>query len=145
MEGVNGQFKEAAAEAFRSWVSNMEGSYHLTGTAVGPHPCPTIVRHFQSVIGRETRKQALEKWGGKPHALIACVGTGSNALGLFHDFVGDSDVRLIGVEAAGFGLESGRHASTLSVGEVGVYHGAMTYLLQDEYGQTIEPHSIAVG
>ncbi|XP_054787735.1 tryptophan synthase beta chain 1-like [Prosopis cineraria] len=145
VEGVNGQFKDAASEAIRDWVGNMEGSYHLTGTAVGPHPCPTMVRYFQSVIGRETRRQALEKWGGKPDALVACVGTGSNALGLFHEFIGDADVRLVGVEAGGLGLESGRHASTLSKGSVGVYHGAMSYLLQDEYGQTIEPHSIAVG
>ncbi|KAK4284407.1 hypothetical protein QN277_001245 [Acacia crassicarpa] len=145
VEGVNGQFKDAASEAVRTWVGNMEESYHLTGMAVGPHPCPTMVRHFQSVIGRETRRQALDKWGGKPDALVACVGTGSNALGLFHEFIGDSEVRLVGVEAGGFGLESGRHASTLSEGEVGVYHGAMAYLLQDEYGQTTEPHSIAVG
>ncbi|XP_028787515.1 tryptophan synthase beta chain 1-like, partial [Neltuma alba] len=145
VEGVDGQFKDAASEALRSWVGKVEESYHMMGTAVGPHPCPTMVRHFQSVIGRETRRQALEKWGGKPDALVACVGTGSNALGLFHEFIGDSEVRLVGVEAGGFGLQSGRHTSTLSKGEVGVYHGAMTYLLQDEDGQTIEPYSVAVG
>ncbi|KAF7811141.1 tryptophan synthase beta chain 1-like [Senna tora] len=104
-----------------------------------------MVRHFQSVIGKETRRQALERWGGKPDALVACVGSGSNALGLFHEFIAHHDVRLVGVEAAGFGLESGRHASTLCKGEVGVYHGAMSYLLQDEDGQVVVPHSVAVG
>lgn len=145
VEAVNGSFKDAASEAIRNWVGNLENSYHLTGTAVGPHPCPTMVREFQSVIGKETRRQALERWGGKPDALVACVGTGSNALGLFHEFIGDANVRLVGAEAGGFGLESGTHASTLGRGEVGVYHGAMTYLLQDEEGQIIEPHSVAVG
>ncbi|KAL1317033.1 hypothetical protein HN51_069149 [Arachis hypogaea] len=145
VEGVNGSFKDAASEAFRCWVGEMENSYHLTGSAVGPHPCPTMVREFQSVIGRETRKQALEKWGGKPDVLVACVGTGSNALGLFHEFLEDKDVRLIGVEAGGCGLESGRHSSTLATGEVGVYHGALSYLLQDQDGQIIGPHSIAPG
>lgn len=126
----------------------MENSYHMTGSAVGPHPCPTMVREFQSVIGKETRKQAREKWGGggKPNVVVACVGTGSNAMGMFHEFIPDTDVRLIGVEAAGFGLESGRHSSALAKGEVGVYHGAITYLLQDEDGQQITvPHSVAPG
>jgi len=104
-----------------------------------------MVREFQSVIGKETRTQALEKWGGKPDVLVACVGTGSNALGLFHEFVDDEDVRLIGVEGGGLGLESGKHSSTLSKGEVGVYHGAISYLLQDQHGQIIHPHSIAAG
>jgi tryptophan synthase beta chain len=102
-----------------------------------------MVREFQSVIGKETRKQALEKWGGKPDVVVACVGTGSNALGMFHEFIYDTDVRLVGVEAAGLGLESGKHSSTLVKGEVGVYHGAISYLLQDDYGQIIQPHSIA--
>ncbi|KAJ1384329.1 Tryptophan synthase, beta chain [Sesbania bispinosa] len=145
VECVNGSMKDAASEAFRCWVGDLENSYHLTGSAVGPHPCPTMVREFQSVIGKETRMQAWEKWGGKPDVLVACVGTGSNALGLFHEFIPDRDVRLIGVEAAGFGLESGKHSSTLARGEVGVYHGAMSYLLQDEDGQIIGPHSIAAG
>ncbi|MED6192936.1 hypothetical protein PIB30_014506 [Stylosanthes scabra] len=145
VEGVNGSYKDAASEAFRSWVGDMEKSYHLSGSAVGPHPCPTMVREFQSVIGRETRKQALEKWGGKPDVLIACVGTGSNALGLFHEYLHDMDVRLIGVEAAGCGLDTGRHSSTLAAGDVGVYHGALTYLLQDQDGQILPPHSIAAG
>lgn len=104
-----------------------------------------MVREFQSVIGKETRMQAWKKWGGKPDVLVACVGTGSNALGLFHEFIADNDVRLIGVEAAGLGLESGTHSSTLATGEVGVYHGAMSYLLQDDDGQIIQPHSIAAG
>ncbi|KAL9346869.1 hypothetical protein Peur_061722 [Populus x canadensis] len=142
---VERSFKEASSEAIREWASNLETSYYLTGTAVGPHPCPSMVCEFQSVIGKETRRQAMEKWGGKPDVLIACIGSGSNAMGLFHEFIEDEDVRLIGVEAAGFGLDSGKHAATLSKGEVGVYHGAMSYLLEDEEGQIIRPHSIAVG
>ncbi|CAJ2651001.1 unnamed protein product [Trifolium pratense] len=145
VEAVNGSFKDASSDAFRCWIGDLENSYHLTGSAVGPHPCPTMVREFQSVIGKETRKQALEKWDGKPDVVVACVGTGSNALGMFHEFIYDTDVRLVGVEAAGLGLESGRHSSTLAKGEVGVYHGAISYLLQDDDGQIIQPHSIAAG
>ncbi|GMJ14594.1 hypothetical protein like AT5G28237 [Hibiscus trionum] len=145
VEPVDGTFKDASSEAIRAWVGELETSYYLTGTAVGPHPCPSMVREFQSVIGKETRKQAMEKWGGKPDVLVACMGTGSNALGLFHEFINDEDVRLIGVEAAGFGLHSGKHAATLTRGDVGVYHGALSYLLQDEEGQILGPHSIAVG
>ncbi|KAK7858056.1 tryptophan synthase beta chain 2 [Quercus suber] len=122
-----------------------ESSYYLTGTVVGPHPCPSMVREFQSVIGKETRRQAMEKWGGKPDVLVACVGSGSNALGLFHEFIKEKDVRLIGVEAGGFGLESDKHSATLAKGDVGVYHGTMSYLLQDEEGQIISPHSVGVG
>lgn len=133
------------SEAIRNWAGNFETSYFLSGTAVGPHPCPTIVREFQSVIGKETRKQAKERWGGKPDVVVACVGSGSNALGMFHEFIRDEDVRLIGVEAAGIGLDSGAHSATLARGEVGVYHGSMSYLLQDEEGQIIGPHSIGVG
>ncbi|KAL6990807.1 tryptophan synthase, partial [Sarracenia purpurea var. burkii] len=155
---VDGSFKDATSEAIRNWVENLESSYYLAGTAVGPHPCPTMVAEFQSVIGKETRKQAMEKWGGKPDVLVACVGTGSNALGLFREFLGDEDddVRLIGVEGGGsadsIGMENGRlrrrrrHSATLAGGgEVGVYHGAMSYLLQDEDGQIYGPHSIGVG
>lgn len=142
---VDGSFKDATSEAIRDWVGDLETSYFLSGTAVGPHPCPTIVREFQSVIGKETRKQAEEKWGGKPDVLVACVGSGSNALGMFHEFIRDEDVRLIGVEAAGIGLDSGAHSATLARGDVGVYHGSMSYLLQDEEGQIIGPHSIGVG
>ncbi|KAJ4838715.1 Tryptophan synthase beta chain 2, chloroplastic [Turnera subulata] len=142
---VEGNFKEASSEAIREWVGKLETSYLLSGTVVGPHPCPRMVREFQSVIGKETRRQAMEKWGGKPDVLVACVGGGSNALGLFHEFIEDQEVRMIGVEAAGFGLDSGKHAATLARGEVGVYHGAMSYLLQDEEGQILGPHSIGVG
>ncbi|KAJ9169064.1 hypothetical protein P3X46_020532 [Hevea brasiliensis] len=145
VKGVEGNFKDASSQAIREWVGNLQTTYYLTGTVVGPHPCPSMVREFQSVIGKETRRQAMEKWGGKPDVLLACVGSGSNALGIFHEFIGDEDVRLIGVEAAGFGLDSGKHAATLARGEVGVYHGAMSYLLQDEEGQIIGPHSIGVG
>ncbi|KAK9227202.1 hypothetical protein WN943_012251 [Citrus x changshan-huyou] len=145
VKAVDGSFKEASSEAIRNWVGNLEKSYYLTGTVVGPHPCPIMVREFQSIIGKETRKQAMEKWGGKPDVLLACVGSGSNALGLFHEFINDEDVRLIGVEAAGFGLDSGKHAATLAKGEVGVYHGAMSYLLQDEEGHILGTHSVGVG
>ncbi|CAH9133650.1 unnamed protein product [Cuscuta epithymum] len=142
---VKGTFKDAISDAIRSWIENLETSYFLGGVAVGPHPCPTMVREFQSIIGKETRKQALEKWGGEPEVLVACVGSGSNALGLFHEFIGDPNVRLIGVEAAGVGLHSGRHSATLTRGEVGVYHGAMSYVLQDEDGQIMKPYSVGVG
>ncbi|KAJ8761897.1 hypothetical protein K2173_005608 [Erythroxylum novogranatense] len=145
VKSVEGNFKEASSEAIRQWVGSLETSYYLTGTVVGPHPCPSMVCEFQSVIGKETRKQAMEKWGGKPDVLIACIGSGSNALGLFHEFIGDEDVRLIGVEAAGFGLDSGKHSATLAKGEVGVYHGSMSYLLQDDEGQIVKPHSIGIG
>ncbi|CAN4087138.1 unnamed protein product [Withania somnifera] len=145
VKSVKGSFKDAVSEGIRNWVNNLETNYFLAGAAIGPHPCPTMVREFQSVIGKETRKQAMEKWGGKPDVLVACVGSGSNALGLFHEFIQDEDVRLIGVEAAGTGLDSGKHSATMARGQVGVYHGAMSYLLQDEEGQIIGPHSIGVG
>ncbi|XP_059662514.1 tryptophan synthase beta chain 1 [Cornus florida] len=137
--------KDATSEAIRDWVTNVESTHYILGSVAGPHPYPMMVREFHAVIGKETRKQAMEKWGGKPDVLVACVGGGSNAIGLFHEFVDDIDVRLIGVEAAGFGLDSGKHAATLTKGEVGVLHGAMSYLLQDEDGQIIEPHSISAG
>ncbi|CAI0468188.1 unnamed protein product, partial [Linum tenue] len=140
-----GSFKDATSDSIRDWTEKLGEVYYLAGTAVGPHPCPTMVREFQSVIGRETRRQAAEKWGGTPDAVVACVGSGSNALGIFHEFVRDPTVRLIGVEAAGFGLNTGKHAATLAAGEVGVYHGAMSYLLQDEEGQITCPHSVGVG
>lgn len=142
---VQGTFKDATSESIRFWVENLDNCYYLVGTAVGPHPCPIMVREFESVIGKEIRKQALEKWGGKPDVIVACVGTGSNALGIFHEFVRDEDVRLIGVEAGGTGIHNGKHSATLAKGEVGVYHGAMSYLLQDDQGQIIGPHSIGVG
>ncbi|TKY46828.1 Tryptophan synthase beta chain 2 [Spatholobus suberectus] len=137
--------KDATSEAIRDWVTNVETTHYILGSVAGPHPYPMMVREFHAVIGKETRKQALEKWGGKPDILIACVGGGSNAMGLFHEFFDDKDVRLIGVEAAGFGLDSGKHAATLTKGEVGVLHGAMSYLLQDDDGQIVEPHSISAG
>uniref|UniRef100_A0A224XC15 Tryptophan synthase n=1 Tax=Hypericum kalmianum TaxID=473045 RepID=A0A224XC15_9ROSI len=137
--------KDATSEAIRDWVTNVETTHYILGSVAGPHPYPMMVREFHKVIGIETRKQAIEKWGGKPDILIACVGGGSNAMGLFEDFVRDKEVRLIGVEAAGLGLNSGKHAATLTKGEVGVLHGAMSYLLQDEDGQIIEPHSISAG
>lgn len=137
--------KDATSEAIRDWVTNVESTHYILGSVAGPHPYPMMVREFHAVIGKETRKQALERWGGKPDVLVACVGGGSNAMGLFHEFVDDNDVRLIGVEAAGFGVDSGKHAATLTKGEVGVLHGAMSYLLQDDDGQIIEPHSISAG
>ncbi|KAL3355747.1 hypothetical protein AABB24_016759 [Solanum stoloniferum] len=137
--------KDATSEAIRDWVTNVETTHYILGSVAGPHPYPMMVRDFHAVIGKETRKQALEKWGGKPDVLVACIGGGSNAMGLFHEFVDDDNVRLIGVEAAGFGIDSGKHAATLTKGEVGVLHGAMSYLLQDEDGQIVEPHSISAG
>ncbi|KAL4554254.1 hypothetical protein LXL04_039612 [Taraxacum kok-saghyz] len=137
--------KDATSEAIRDWVTNVETTHYILGSVAGPHPYPMMVRDFHAVIGKETRKQAMEKWGGKPDVLVACVGGGSNAMGLFHEFVEDTEVRMIGVEAAGFGIESGKHAATLTKGEVGVLHGAMSYLLQDDDGQIIEPHSISAG
>ncbi|KAL9319754.1 hypothetical protein ACSQ67_011593 [Phaseolus vulgaris] len=137
--------KDATSEAIRDWVTNVETTHYILGSVAGPHPYPMMVRDFHAVIGKETRKQALEKWGGKPDVLIACIGGGSNAMGLFTEFVDDKDVTLIGVEAAGFGLDSGKHAATLTKGEVGVLHGAMSYLLQDDDGQIVEPHSISAG
>ncbi|GAB2284663.1 tryptophan synthase [Dionaea muscipula] len=137
--------KDATNEAIGYWVNNAETSHYLLGSVVGPHPYPMMVREFQSVIGKETRKQAQEKWGGKPDVLVACVGGGSNAMGLFHEFAHDDDVRLVGVEAGGFGLDSGKHAAALTKGQVGVLHGSMSYVLQDDNGQIMESHSICAG
>ncbi len=137
--------KDAINEAIRDWVTNVETTYYLIGSVVGAHPYPTIVRDFQSVIGREARAQCLEQAGRLPTAVVACVGGGSNAMGIFHPFLDDRDVRLIGVEAAGHGLETGRHAATLTAGRPGVLHGARSYLLQDEHGQVLEAHSISAG
>ncbi|WVZ95204.1 hypothetical protein U9M48_040998 [Paspalum notatum var. saurae] len=137
--------KDATSEAIRDWVTNVETTHYILGSVAGPHPYPMMVREFHKVIGKETRKQAMDKWGGKPDVLVACVGGGSNAMGLFHEFVDDQDVRLIGVEAAGHGVDTDKHAATLTKGEVGVLHGSMSYLLQDDDGQVIEPHSISAG
>lgn len=140
-----GTLKDATSEAIRDWVTNVETTHYILGSVAGPHPYPTIVRDFQAIIGKETRAQAQEKWGGLPDILLACVGGGSNAMGLFHEFVNEPSVRLIGIEAAGEGVDTGKHAATLTKGRVGVLHGAMSYLLQDEEGQVIEPHSISAG
>lgn len=140
-----GTLKDATSEAIRDWVTNVETTHYILGSVAGPHPYPMIVRDFQAIIGQETRQQCLEKWGGLPDILLACVGGGSNAMGLFHEFVGDATVRMIGIEAGGEGVESEKHAATLTRGRVGVLHGAMSYLLQDEDGQVIEPYSISAG
>lgn len=136
--------KDAINEAMRDWVTNVRTTHYLIGSAIGPHPFPTIVRDFQSVIGREARQQMLEQAGKLPDAAIACVGGGSNAIGLFHPFIEDP-VRLIGVEAAGEGVGTGRHSATLVAGRPGVLHGTRTYLLQDANGQIVETHSISAG
>ncbi|MEW6113200.1 MAG: tryptophan synthase subunit beta [Thermodesulfobacteriota bacterium] len=136
--------KDAVNEAIRAWVTHVRDTHYILGSVVGPHPYPMMVREFQSIIGRETRKQILEREGHLPDALVACVGAGSNAIGFFHPFL-DDPVELIGVEAAGEGLETGRHAATLSAGSMGVLHGARSYLLHDEHGQILEAHSIAAG
>ncbi len=140
-----GTLKDATSEAIRDWVTNVETTHYILGSVAGPHPYPMLVRDFHAVIGAETRQQCQEKWGGLPDILLACVGGGSNAMGLFHEFVPDTQVRLIGVEAAGEGVESAHHAATLTKGEVGVLHGAMSYVLQDEDGQVVEAHSISAG
>jgi tryptophan synthase beta chain len=129
----------------RDWVTNVENTFYIIGTVAGPHPYPMMVRDFQSVIGREARGQMQELAGRLPDAVLACVGGGSNAMGIFHEFLPDEKVRLVGVEAAGHGLESGKHAATLSAGKPGVLHGNRTYLLQDENGQILETHSISAG
>ncbi len=145
VEAGTGTLKDATSEAIRDWVTNVETTHYILGSVAGPHPYPMLVRDFHAIIGQETRAQCLEKWGGLPDILMACVGGGSNAMGLFHEFVNEPTVRLIGVEAAGEGISTGKHAATLTRGSVGVLHGAMSYLLQDEDGQVIEPHSISAG
>lgn len=145
VEAGTGTLKDATSEAIRDWVTNVETTHYILGSVAGPHPYPMLVRDFHTIIGEETRAQCLEKWGGLPDILLACVGGGSNAMGLFHEFVNESSVRLIGVEAAGEGVDTNKHAATLTKGRVGVLHGAMSYLLQDEDGQVIEPHSISAG
>ena len=137
--------KDAINEAIRDWVTNVDSPFYLIGSVVGPHPYPMIVRDFQRVIGREAREQMLSVVGRLPDYAIACVGGGSNAMGLFYDFIPDEQVKLIGVEAGGDGVETGRHSSTITAGEVGVLHGSMSYLIQDEHGQIIETHSISAG
>ena len=143
--GASGTLKDAINETLRYWTSHVEDTFYLFGTAAGPHPYPTIVRHFQQVIGVETKKQCLEKLGRLPHLVTACVGGGSNAIGIFAAFLDDKDVRLVGVEAAGIGLDTDKHAATLQKGGVGVLHGARTYILQDEDGQVVESHWVSAG
>ncbi len=137
--------KDAMNEALRDWVANVDDTYYLIGTAAGPHPYPEMVRDFQSVIGRETRDQILEQEGRLPDTLVACIGGGSNAIGLFHPFLDDHDVTMVGVEAGGHGIESGKHAASMTGGSPGVLHGNKTYLLQNEDGQITEAHSISAG
>ena len=140
-----GTLKDAMNEALRDWVTNVETTFYCIGTAAGPHPYPEIVRDFQSVIGREARAQILEREGRLPDAVMACIGGGSNAIGLFHPFIDDENVRLIGVEAAGHGIETGMHAAALNGGRPGILHGNRTYLLQTDDGQIIDAHSISAG
>ncbi len=145
VESGSRTLKDALNEAMRDWVTNIENTYYIIGTVAGPHPYPMMVRDFQSVIGLEALEQMPEMTGRQPDAVIACVGGGSNAMGIFHPYIEHEQVRLIGVEAAGFGLESGKHAATLMAGKPGVLHGNRTYLLQDENGQIVETHSISAG
>ncbi len=137
--------KDALNEAMRDWVTNIDNTFYIIGTVAGPHPYPMMVRDFQTVIGREARAQMLERTGRLPDALVACVGGGSNAIGLFHPFIADSEVAIYGIEAAGDGLETGRHAAPLNAGRPGVLHGNRTYLMEDDNGQIIETHSISAG
>ena len=145
VEAGTGTLKDATSEAIRDWVTNVETTHYILGSVAGPHPYPMMVRDFHSIIGKETRVQCQEKWGGLPDILLACVGGGSNAMGLFHEFVDEPTVRLVGVEAAGKGVDTDKHAATLTQGRVGVLHGAMSYLLQDNDGQVVEAHSISAG
>ena len=137
--------KDAMNEAMRDWVTNVDDTFYIIGTVAGPHPYPMLVRDFQSVIGREARAQSLAQFGKLPDALVACVGGGSNAIGLFHPFLQDQGVAMYGVEAGGKGLETGAHAAPLSVGSPGVLHGNRTYLMQDDDGQILETHSVSAG
>ncbi|PSB42067.1 tryptophan synthase subunit beta [Cyanosarcina cf. burmensis CCALA 770] len=145
VEAGTGTLKDATSEAIRDWVTNVESTHYILGSVAGPHPYPMMVRDFHAVIGTETRAQCQQKWGGLPDILLACVGGGSNAIGMFYEFVNEPTVRLIGVEAAGEGVSTEKHAATLTQGRVGVLHGAMSYLLQDEDGQVVEAHSISAG
>jgi len=137
--------KDATSEAIRDWVSNVENTHYILGSVAGPHPYPMIVRDFHAVIGEETKKQCLESFGKMPDILLACVGGGSNAMGLFHPFVNDKNVRLIGIEAAGSGINTDKHAATITKGTVGILHGSMSLLLQNNEGQVQEAHSISAG
>ncbi|CAB4667316.1 MAG: tryptophan synthase subunit beta [Actinobacteria bacterium] len=137
--------KDAINEAMRDWVTNVDSTHYLLGTVAGPHPFPTMVRDFHKIIGEEARQQVLDLTGRLPDAVLACIGGGSNAIGIFHAFIPDAEVRLIGFEAGGDGISTGRHAATITGGSPGVLHGTRSYVLQDENGQTIESHSISAG
>ncbi|SCX84860.1 tryptophan synthase, beta chain [Nitrosospira sp. Nl5] len=145
VESGSRTLKDALNEAMRDWVTNIGDTFYIIGTVAGPHPYPMMVRDFQAIIGREAIVQMQEEYGRQPDALIACVGGGSNAIGLFYPYIDNNNIRMIGVEAAGHGIESGRHAATLTTGRPGVLHGNRTYLIQDENGQIIETHSISAG
>ena len=145
VESGSRTLKDAINEAIRDWVTNVETTHYLLGSAVGPHPYPMLVRDFQSVIGSESREQMMEAEGRLPDYVVACVGGGSNAIGMFHSFIGDEDVKLVGIEAGGTGPGARRNAAPLSEGRPGVLHGSMSYLLQDEHGQVVETHSISAG
>ena len=141
----SGTLKDATNEAIRDWVANVESTHYIIGSVVGPAPYPTLVRDFQAVIGRETREQMMAEEGRLPAGLVACVGAGSNAIGMFHEFLDDPGVRMVGVEAAGLGLDSGKHGASLARGKGGILHGSYSYVLQDADGQILEAHSIAAG
>ena len=145
VESGSKTLKDALNEAMRDWVTNVENTFYIIGTVAGPHPYPMMVRDFNSVVGQELRSQMPEAIGRQPDAILACVGGGSNAIGAFYSYIGDTSVRLIGVEAGGLGLASGKHAATLCAGKPGVLHGNRTYLIQDANGQIIETHSISAG
>jgi len=145
VKGGTGTLKDAINDALRYWTSHAEDTFYLFGTAAGPHPYPTIVRHFQTCIGTEARKQCLDKLGKLPDMVVACVGGGSNAIGIFSGFIDDKDVKLVGVEAGGKSVASGKHAATLVAGKVGILHGSKAYLLQDEDGQVYDTESISAG
>jgi tryptophan synthase beta chain len=145
VESGSRTLKDAMNEALRDWATNVDDTYYIIGTVAGPHPYPQLVRDFQCVIGHETREQALERWGKLPDALVACVGGGSNAIGLFHPFLNDAGVAMYGVEAGGHGLETGEHAAPLSAGKPGVLHGNRTYLMSDDSGQILATHSVSAG
>jgi tryptophan synthase beta chain len=145
VEGGTGTLKDAINDALRYWTANVTDTFYVFGSTCGPHPYPTVVRHFQSVIGTEARQQCKEQFGRLPDMVVACVGGGSNAMGIFTGFLADKDVKLIGVEAGGKGVATGKHAATLVAGKVGILHGAKAYLLQDEFGQVIETESVSAG
>ncbi len=144
-EGITATLKEAMNEALREWAANVEDTFYVIGTAAGPHPYPTMVKEFQSIIGREAKRQFVEKTGALPTQVVACIGGGSNAIGIFAPFIEEASVALFGAEAAGCGIETGKHAASLTAGSVGVLHGNKTYLLQDDFGQIQNTHSVSAG